>query len=312
MLKINVFYKKFILYLVTALVLISFTNFIFHMPSISTNFDRVPIFLLFFILIFIYSIKDELSSIEEIKWKRNETIFFIILFFVFQLIIGYLLNTFFRFDPATTSTNMLILFFYFINFINLISALILFPAVFNFDFSIKFYKKHETRILLNIVIFLAGIVIAFFLYENWRFFSDIVTVAAASVLSSATYTIDIAWGTPIVHYHNFSADIGAPCSGIESMALFIFVFSALVANNYSNIKRLKAIVFFVLGTAGMILVNLLRIIILVWIGGDISRQIALTLFHNDIGWIFYFLYIFVMIKLFLMYVIKKVEAQKEA
>jgi len=302
MLKLNIFFKKFIVYIIVAFILINFANYIAGAPDISINFDNLPIFFLFFVAIFIYSIRSDLAKTETIKWKRWESLFFIGIFFAFQLIAIFLLNAFFK---PTAERYTFTVVFYLFNIINLISAIIMFPAVFNLDFSVKFYRRYENRILLNVVVFMIGATLAFFLQSQWTLFSNSISVMTTAMLPSSSYIIDKTWQTPIITYKGFTGNIGAPCSGVDSISLFLFVFTALVINNYKKFSLWKTILFIVLGSIGILFVNALRLVILFWIGGTFSRDIAMILFHEDIGWIFYLVYILVMLIVFLKTCIKK-------
>ena len=155
------------------------------------------------------------------------------------------------------------------------------------------------------MIFLLAAISSFYLYQNWTAFSETAAAATVKLLPGSNYTMDQAFQTPIVSYKSFTADIGAPCSGVESISLFLFVFAALVINNYKKFNTIKTVLFIAIGLAGIFLVNVLRLVILIWIGGDVSKDIALTLFHNDIGWILYLVYILIAIKIFLVFAVKK-------
>jgi exosortase/archaeosortase family protein len=308
MFDIKPFYKRFLVYLAASFLLLTAAHYIFMTPSIGLNTDKTPFFLLFFVFVFIYSVRDDLNRIEHIKWKKTEFLFFLGVFFLIQAVLSFALNQIYNMSHDLFKNNAIYL-FYISNFVNVVSVLVLVPAVFNFDFAVKFYKKHENRILLNVLIFLACLVFFFYLHQNWTFFSNIVTSTTAAAMPSANATIDIYWGTPIITYRGFTADIGAPCSGVESISLFIFVFAALVINNHQKINFRKTVPFLILGTFGIFLIDILRVIILVWIGGNISKEIALGLFHNDIGWIFYLVYIMICIKIFLVWIMKKEESK---
>jgi exosortase/archaeosortase family protein len=189
--------------------------------------------------------------------------------------------------------------------INLVSALILFPAVFNFDFAIKFYKKHEWAILLNLTIFFMAAVFTYSLIQNWTIFSETASAAVVKILPNSTYTVADGLKNHIVTYKTFSVDVGPPCSGTNSLSLFLFVFAALIINNYNKFDLKRTAIFMAIGLSGMFFINILRLAMLMWIGGNISGKIALNLFHNDLGWIFYLVYLLIALKLFFMFAIKK-------
>jgi exosortase/archaeosortase family protein len=275
-----------------------------QIPKITKDLDALPMLFLFFIAIFLYSIKDELNKIKEIKWKIVDAVIFITIFLVIQYVSAHPLNVLFKFrSELGPGTNGLL--FYLINLINIVSALILFPAVFNLNFAVKFYKKHEWAILLNLAIFLLAAVFTYFLYQNWTIFSETASAAVVKILPNSSYAVDSALKNHIITYKTFSADIGPPCSGTTSLSLFLFVFAALIVNNYKKFNLDRTAIFMAVGSAGMFLINILRLAILIWIGGNISGEIALNLFHNDLGWIFYLVYLLIALKMFFIFATKR-------
>ncbi len=61
-------------------------------------------------------------------------------------------------------------------------------------------------------------------------------------------------------------------------------------------KKLKiplTIALFFIGALGMFLTNILRIFILFIVGAHISPDLAVGLFHTNVGWILFILYFFI-------------------
>jgi exosortase/archaeosortase family protein len=97
-------------------------------------------------------------------------------------------------------------------------------------------------------------------------------------------------GGPLLVLGNFSAIIGKPCSGIDSLLLFISLYVLIYCLDYRQIKRVLAAVLFMVGICGMFLVNIFRIFLLFVLGAYVSEEFAVGLFHANVGWILFIVY----------------------
>ncbi|MEM4248486.1 MAG: archaeosortase/exosortase family protein, partial [Candidatus Nanoarchaeia archaeon] len=149
-------------------------------------------------------------------------------------------------------------------------------------------------LLIIIIMFLLTAIISAVLQKNWLIFSTVVANSASFLLgltyNSTTYTS--AYGTPVLSVENFSVNIGAPCSGIESGSLFIFFYIAIVIFDWKRINRKAAAFLWIPGLFGIFCVNILRIYALMLVGHLISPALATSIFHENAGWMFFVAYIF--------------------
>jgi archaeosortase C (PEF-CTERM variant) len=89
----------------------------------------------------------------------------------------------------------------------------------------------------------------------------------------------------LLTYNSYRVGIYSPCSGAESMVVFI---SAIIAYTLSerNIKFKKIAIYAVIGLISLFFINILRLILLVLIGYNFGAD-AMRFFHYNLGWIFF-------------------------
>jgi len=176
-------------------------------------------------------------------------------------------------------------------------AFILFAiAVFQIDYLKKFLTEFKKELPLFAAIGVVMYLLLMWFQKQWYFFSHSVSKILYGLLSSlygsgALY--DISGDGPLVGLKDFVINIGPPCSGIDSMFLFIAFSAAIFALDH---KRLKKNVFFLssaLGLLGVYLVNVLRLFLLVLAGVYISPEFSVGLFHTNAGWVLFILYFMV-------------------
>lgn len=166
-------------------------------------------------------------------------------------------------------------------------------AVFDSDYINKFFKEFKKEIIIFtiIAIILYNALIIF--QKQWFVFSSGITRILASMLSffySTVSTTMNASGGPILRAQGFGVSIGPPCSGIDSMLLFFAFFAAIFALDNKRIKKGLYILFFIMGLAGVYVINVLRLFLLMLAGIYISPEFAVGLFHTNAGWVLFVLY----------------------
>jgi exosortase/archaeosortase family protein len=140
----------------------------------------------------------------------------------------------------------------------------------------------------------AGIVLTaamVFFERAWLFFSSI-TASILAGLFSMFYDISfyLEEGIPVIIVNDFAISIGSPCSGIDSMLLFIAFNIAIYSLDRKRISLRKAVPTFLIGFCGVFVVNVLRLLLLILVGVHISRELSAGLFHANAGWVFFILY----------------------
>ncbi|HLD89020.1 MAG TPA: archaeosortase/exosortase family protein [Candidatus Nanoarchaeia archaeon] len=226
------------------------------------------------------------SKLFDFEYRQNfrETVLFSFLSII-------LLLSFFSFtrlaDPLVVINNfsVLVLLGYFTYFL---AVFFVFLAVFNFNFFREFFSSVSASFLVSVLFFFFTVM----LWANWRLFSNFMAKASYVLMSvfSSNAGIVFTASDPVLKLESFSVAVGAPCSGIESTALFTGLFLVMISYDWQRIIRKRILPIFLLGIAGIFIVSLVRIFALMLIGAKWSPQLALTLFHANAGWVLFVAY----------------------
>ena len=161
-------------------------------------------------------------------------------------------------------------------------------AVFSFRFAQKFIDSIAASI--SIIVAYSGSVLI--LNISWKAFSSSVATISAAMLRlfMDNVTLELTNADPKLSAEGFSVIIGAPCSGILSLSMFLGIFALVIAYDFNRIRRHKIIKYLVIGLIGMYTVSVLRVYTLMVLGARVSPDIALGMFHNNAGWTFFIVY----------------------
>lgn len=177
-----------------------------------------------------------------------------------------------------------------------LAGLLALVAVFDSDYLNNFFKDFKREIIIFIIIAIALYNLLITFQKQWLVFSTGITRILAWMLSLFYSTVSTSMnssGGPILRAEGFGVSIGPPCSGIDSMLLFITFFAALFALDRKIVKKGLYAFFFIFGLAGVYLINVLRLFLLMLAGIYISPEFAVGLFHTNAGWILFVLYFLV-------------------
>ncbi len=175
-------------------------------------------------------------------------------------------------------------------FAHFLSVFFVFLAIFNYVFFRKFFSSVSISFLASILFFFFTTI----LWANWGYFSGFAAKLSQAVLSLFFSNSQVIFGRgdPVLGLDSFSVAVGAPCSGIESIAMFSGLFLVMASYDWEKIAKNKILPIFLAGVAGIFLMSIARIIVLMLVGAKWSPQIALSLFHANAGWIFFVAYFF--------------------
>lgn len=256
--------------------------------------------IIFGIVAFCINTYNELKGMPVFKFKVSNIMFllFASLVIFIHYFLKYLINQnpgFFFHAPALWGLLKIVL--------SALAVLLLAMSVYGMNFTKYFATKFWKPILL-----FSGFTIVFFflmlLVQNlWTFFSNIIAGSIYlifTLLFDKVYYVpyEIAFttreiGGPILGAEGFIASIGKPCSGIDSLLLFISLFAIIVVMDWKKIHKTKAGIVFIIGAIGMFVTNILRIFLLYLVGIYISEDFAIGVFHTNIGWILFIIYFFI-------------------
>lgn len=132
------------------------------------------------------------------------------------------------------------------------------------------------------------------LFQNeWIIFAKITSIGTAGILSlfmeGVTYSFESIY-RPIVMTPTFSGIIARSCSGIIGLSLFALLFGLILVMDWRHINKAKAVASFIIGLAGIVLINIIRITSLFLVGIYVDREFALGLFHTNIGLVLFLVY----------------------
>ena len=96
---------------------------------------------------------------------------------------------------------------------------------------------------------------------------DVVFVPAQRVIGTAT----------------FQVKIGRPCSGFEGMGLMLVLIASFLVISRQVLRFPRALWLLPLGCLLSYLGNVVRIVVLIWLGSHVSKDLALGAFHSRAG-----------------------------
>ncbi len=177
-------------------------------------------------------------------------------------------------------------------------------------FSLQFYKEKYMNLFFFTLLVYFFFMTTEILRQLWQNLS-ITTAQLSTLLLSRLYdNVSFIQTTsdPTLTVNTFRVIIGPACSGMESLSLFIGLFLMLIVYEGENINKKKAIIIFTLGLIGTYILNIIRVS-LIMIVGQTHPQFAVGLFHSQIGWILFSL--FILLLLFTSYKWMRINTKKQ-
>ncbi|HIJ02610.1 TPA: archaeosortase/exosortase family protein [Candidatus Woesearchaeota archaeon] len=176
-------------------------------------------------------------------------------------------------------------------------------SLFGLRYSVDFVKKYYKSILAFILLTLVFLGLMYVVQSLWTVFSSGVAGTLNEVFKlfydDVYYRSDprrfsmIEGGGPKLGVGSFIVGIGKPCSGIDSMLLFISLYILIIIMDWKKINKKTAAILFIIGAIGMYITNIFRIFMLFLVGIYISPKLAVGVFHTNIGWILFIIFFFI-------------------
>jgi len=251
------------------------------------TFGRSSVVLpLLMMLIFFAWTKDRLFKVKKFAFRYKQAILFGLLHLA--ALFGFIaLKNFIIYDEpiALEHFNLIVVLRYILP-----ALVVIFLAL--ALFSRTFIKQFIWPLLGSAVLGWLFFQLSLYFKRFWEFFSDMVGQAVYWLLKLVGQdpTITDSVHGPIITFPEFSLRIEAPCSGIESISLFIFLFALIVIIDRKKLIPWRAALMFFVGVVGVFLVNILRIFILFLIAIYIDLEFAVHTFHTNAGWILFIMY----------------------
>jgi len=174
-------------------------------------------------------------------------------------------------------------------------VLMLLTAVFGLNFMFKFSRELTVAFAITIPYYSVSMV----LRSYWQVFSGWVLQANVWLLKLVFHNVpdlSIAYGfngDPNFALEGFEVIIGGPCSGIDSLLMFSGFFILVALLDWTKFSKVRLFMMYPIGLAGMFGMSILRIFILMVVGAFYDPRIALSLFHDNLGWLIFVAYFFV-------------------
>ena len=247
------------------------------------NYLYIELIYLGIIFIFLLYSRHKIRSMEAYKQSWRQTILFGyigLIFYALKVFIKSFVNTLF----LSGSIYLVVLLEY---LFTIIAAGFIALAIFNLTAFRRFYKEITISIVVSFCFFL----FAMFLRSTWGYFSSVVGNVATLLLRLTMPGADIYFRDFTIGINGFSAAIGPACSGIESMAMFTSIFLLLVIYDFNDVNKRKIAPFFIFGLIGMYAMTIIRIYLL-FLVGTFNPELAMSLFHTNLGWVLFVVYMF--------------------
>ena len=155
-------------------------------------------------------------------------------------------------------------------------------TVFSFRF---FTDKYRSLFILSALTYFFYIITQL-LWQFWEFLAFRVAMFVKFILDPfyiVSLTLDV---DPTLQVNGFSVIIGPPCSGIESLSMYLGLFALLIVYDHENLDLRRSAIVFVLGEVLVYLLNIVRVSLIMIIGVR-NADLAVGMFHSNAGWVMF-------------------------
>ncbi len=242
---------------------------------------RVGYILLFSIAGFILLYRERLLKLESFKYKIKD---FLLLILSFILLTGFYL-----FEINANKIPLILINIILVNILGVSIFVFLFLGVYGLSFIKEFIKKFKKELIYFLIFGIITASLMNFVWRLWPYFSLIVLKAVAILLRIIGAEFRIIEPRTII-VGDFGAQIAEACSGVYSIFLFTALYLFIVFIDWKKINKKKAALLFIPAVIGAFFVNILRVLMLFLVGGYISEEVAMGLYHSYTGMIFFLLY----------------------
>ena len=248
--------------------------------SLQYNFFSFPAYMIILLALFIIYHRRYLIKYHHKPSLTHFWIWTAIAVFFFHLYV------YFRFVPIFTYNN--------VDYYLLISWTFYILGTFAHAVSMFGYKLFkDTANSLAIFTFMVYFfyIITQLLWQLWDVLAAIVTKSVFFILSTFSGKAILTAGAGNkIGFGDFSVIVGPPCSGIESLSMFLGLFALLLVYEHEKLNLKRASIVLLFGLIGTYLVNVLRVTLLILIGTKYP-EFALGAFHSQAGWVLFSLFV---------------------
>ncbi|MDX9970966.1 MAG: exosortase/archaeosortase family protein [Candidatus Gracilibacteria bacterium] len=259
-------------------------------PFYSTNGGFYKYLFFFILIIFVISQKEKIEKSYAYKNKLSQTIGFLILSIVLYSTPFTILSDNLNITPIVA--NYLIF---------SIASISLALSIFNINFIFKYMQEESLKLLLLIMAFFSAPLI----------FKNLWTIIFTPIKWGINFITNLTIGKTIitemqeetgllVNLKDFNVGVGPACSGIQSIIAFTILYLAtlIFLKKEKRINKKNAISIFLLGIISLYILNIARIIVLIYTGAYISEELAINLFHEYLSSLIFLFIFMIFIKKF--------------
>ena len=247
--------------------------------------------MLFAFIIFLLWNRRTIAKLNPYKQDKKETILFGALA-ALTLVSHYIFKYWVNANKESALENLLAITLAKYGF-NIAFVILLAFSIYNRKFFTDNFRKFRRQIPV-FALLSAGY---FFIIQMFQLaWSYLGTFVAKIIYFMLTLTVDNAYirlnpgKSPIIGVGKFIVGISEECSGIDSLLLFLSLFTAILALDWYKINRKRMFMLLVPGIIFTVFYNILRVYLLILVGVYYDPQFAVDTFHTNIGWILFLVF----------------------
>ncbi|MGI9424892.1 MAG: exosortase E/protease, VPEID-CTERM system, partial [Hyphomicrobiaceae bacterium] len=147
------------------------------------------------------------------------------------------------------------------------------------------WRQHKTEIAIAIGYSGLVLLISNVMQRTWEPLSSVTLYIAGAVLRLVEKSVEIDFEYKDIYFREFAININAQCSGYDGIGLILAFLTIFLYTMRHSLRFPNAFLLIPIGVVTIWVLNVVRIIILVCIGGYISPSVAVQGFHSQAGWL---------------------------
>jgi exosortase/archaeosortase family protein len=152
------------------------------------------------------------------------------------------------------------------------------------------FRREGRALIIGMLVGVPCVAVSLLLRQLWPFLSGTVTYANVLVLKLFGSAMAVYDSAPSLSLDGFTVIIGEACSGVDSVVMFTGVYLFISLLDWKVLDKKRLLWLFPLGLLGAFCMNIVRVASLMMIGAFYSPDFALSLFHENAGWIMFVFY----------------------
>lgn len=180
------------------------------------------------------------------------------------------------------------------SFLIFFTAIALFLGIMGLRRSAAWLKAAELEAYSSVLLSLLMLQFVEIVKSHWLLLSTLVVGAVGRILGvfygEGVQYVTTGVNCPVLRLLDMTVLICKSSSGVESAGYFTMLFLLVLVTNWKELNRVKMLLFYALGLAGAVLVNIIRITLLLLVGVYVSQEFSMGVFHTNVGWILFLAY----------------------